>query len=67
MLTNAQQELAAANHNLIYAVLNKHNLPEEDYYDIAAIGLCMAASTYDASKGAAFSTYAYRVIANEVL
>ena len=59
MLTAEQQKLAADNHNLIYQVLHDHNLPIDDYYDVAAIGLCKAAAKFDPSRGYAFSTYAY--------
>lgn len=67
-LTSAQQKLVEDNHNLIYSFLNSQHLPHIDYYDIAAIGLCKAAIHYDQSrsKQTAFSTYAYRVMYNEI-
>ena len=66
VMTEKQKQLAADNHNLIYSFLNKHNLNEEEYYDLAAIGLCKAAKYYkdDVSK---FSTYAFRCMINTVL
>ena len=66
VMTEEQKQLAADNHNLIYSFLNKHNLNEEEYYDLAAIGLCKAAKCYkdDVSK---FSTYAYRCMINTVI
>lgn len=47
---------------MIYSFLAKYHLSIEDYYDLAAIGLCKAAITYDGSS--AFSTYAYRLMLN---
>ena len=64
-LNDEQRKLVADNHNLIYQYLIDNNLPQDEYYDIAAIGLCKAALKYDASKGA-FSTYAYRAIKNNI-
>ena len=52
------------NHNLIYGFLHKYKL-SEDFYGDAAIGLCKAAESYDASKGSAFATYAYKCMFNE--
>lgn len=52
-----QTKLVEDNHNLIYYVLNKMHLPDDDYYDVAAIALCKAAMTFD-SERSAFSTYA---------
>lgn len=54
------QELAAQNHNLIYGLLHRDNLPIEDFYDIAAIGLCHAAQTWHGPS--AFAIYAYAVM-----
>ena len=64
-LTKEQQELAENNHNLIYGYLHKNNLNFDDYYDVAAIGLCCASLSYESSKGE-FSTYAYKCMSNEV-
>lgn len=58
-MTEQQKKLVEDNHNLIYSFLHQYNLPIEEYYDLAAIGLCKAAILYDANK-ACFSTYAYR-------
>ena len=66
-LTLEQQKLVEDNHNLIYSFLNSHGLSIDDYYDVAAIGLCQAAALFDASKGLKFSTYAYTAMRNEVL
>ena len=60
-LNDEQRKLVEDNHNLIYQYLIDNKLPQDEYYDIAAIGLCKAALKYDTSKGA-FSTYVYRAI-----
>lgn len=53
------------NHNLIYTFLQKYHLSIEDYYGLAAIGLCNAAINFDGSK-ASFSTYAYKCMYTDV-
>lgn len=62
-LNDGQRKLVADNHNLIYQYLIDNNLSQDEYYDIAAIGMCKAALKYDTSKGA-FSTYVYKAIGN---
>lgn len=57
-LSDKQRQLVEENHNLIYAYLNAHQLSVEEYYDLAAIGLCYAAHEFDPSK-AQFSTWAW--------
>lgn len=64
-LTAKQQELVEANHNLIYKFANEKKLNLDDYYDVLAIGLCLAATVYDESKGK-FSTVAYRCMNNKL-
>lgn len=64
-LTKQQQELVETNHKLIYKFAIKNNLPIDEYYDILAIGLCKAAQIFDKNNGA-FSTIAYRCMANDV-
>lgn len=49
-MNDEQRKLVENNHNLIYAILHKYNLPIDEYYDVAAIGLCKAAITFDAEK-----------------
>lgn len=39
--------------------MQKYHLSIEDYYDLAAIGLCKAGSRFDGNKSK-FSTYAYK-------
>lgn len=62
-MTEQQKQLATDNHNLIYSFLTKYNLDAEEYYDLAAIGLCQAAKSYKDGI-ARFSTYAYRCMFN---
>lgn len=64
MMTDEQRKLVEDNHNLIYGFLNKNELENNDYYDIAAIGLCKAAMNYSPTKGE-FSTLAYKCMENE--
>lgn len=64
-MTDEQKQLVEQNHNLIYFYLHRHNLSIEDYYDVAAIGLCKAAITFKKDKSE-FSTYALTCIKNEV-
>lgn len=54
------------NHNLIYSFLQKYKLSVDDYYGLAAIGLCKAGSTFDTTKSN-FSTYAYKCMFNTVV
>ena len=48
-MTREAQRLVENNHNLIYKFLRNHNL-EDDWYDVAAIGLCKAANNYNSDK-----------------
>lgn len=66
-LTTEQKKLVENNHNLIYHVLNQHGWSIDEYYDVAALGLCAAAIKYDKSRGCEFSTYACIAIKNSVL
>jgi len=65
MLTAEQQQLVADNHNLIYDCLHRNGWDIDEFYDLAAIGLCKAAMAYDPSKGK-FTALAYRAMSNEV-
>ena len=65
-LTKSQQDIVISNHKLIYKVLHKYNLDVEEFYGAAAVGLCKAAKTFKPELGYAFSTYAYKVMANEI-
>lgn len=65
-MTKEQEQLVTDNHNLIYHIINKCGLSTEEYYDVCAIGLCKAASTYDSSKDVKFATYAGVCIENQI-
>lgn len=64
-MTNEQRQLAAENHKLIYSFLHKYDYDEDEFYDLAAIGLCQAAKYYKDYMGT-FSTYAYKCMFNEI-
>lgn len=61
-------KLIIDNEHLIYYVLQKLKLysKKDDYYDICAIGLIKAAKKFNPNKGYAFSTYAIKIIQNEL-
>lgn len=61
-----QRQLAADNHLLIYKFMRGNSLPEDEWYDICAIGYCKAAAAYDPGKGKSFSTLAYIAMFHEV-
>ena len=66
-MTEEQKDFITQNHNLIYSFLKYYKLPEEEFYDLAAIGLCNSVKTgyYNKDLGN-FSTYAYKCMLNEV-
>ena len=71
MLTQEQQRIVEENMGLVGRVIKDkvHGLGQEgvftyeDLFQIGSIGLCKAAAT---DKGGCFSTYAYRLIWNEI-
>lgn len=65
-LNREQQKLVEENHNLIYQYLIDKQLPQDEYYDIAAIGLCKAAMNYSVDAGYTFATYVYKSITNTI-
>lgn len=65
MLKDEQKRLVEDHHNLIYYMIHKCKLPEEEYYDILAIALCKAAINYDETKGE-FSTIACNYMLNAI-
>ena len=73
-LTREQRVKVEENINLVGKVIHDcvHRLDPgciydyEDLYQIGCIGLCKAAQTDKAGHGSAFSTYAYRLIRNEI-
>ena len=64
-MTDYQKQLVTDNHNLIYRFLQKEKLNMEDWYDLAAIGMCKAAKTFNEGTSK-FSTYAFKCMFNEV-
>lgn len=46
-MTEQQKQLVADNHQLIYEFLQNHDLSVDEYYDLAAIGLCEAAIAFN--------------------
>lgn len=50
----------------MYSFLYKYNLDVEEWYDIASIGLCKAANTYNNDKSE-FSTYAYKCMYTTIM
>lgn len=60
------QQLVIENENLVYDIIHKRFRGNLDYVDIGWIGLIKAANTFDQSRGAKFSTYAYRIVFNEI-
>ena len=70
-LNNAQCTLVTENLRLVHKVIHdKVHSPQQlgmfsydDLFQIGCIGLCKAAAT---DKGGVFSTYAYRLIWNEI-
>lgn len=65
MMNETQIKMVENNHNLIYKVIKDCKMEIDEYYDLAAIGLCKAALNYDETKGI-FSTYAYTIIKQQL-
>lgn len=63
-----REQMILDNEKLIYSVIKKMKLYNklDDYYDVGMIGLIKAVDSFDKSKGYAFSSYAFRCIANEI-
>lgn len=59
-MTDNERNLVEKNHALIYVFLKMHKLSVEQYYDIAALGLCEAAMSYDGFSD--FDSYAMGVM-----
>lgn len=67
-LNDEQRKLVEQNHNLIYSAMRDFGIKKnefDDYYGIAAIGLCKAVIYFNADKGS-ISTIAYSCITNEL-
>lgn len=56
------------NYGIVFFVMRRLGIPalDEDMFQIGSIGLLKAIDTFDASKGC-FSTYAFRLVKNEML
>jgi len=60
-MTEGERKKVEENLNLIHHILKKYPWTREhydDYFQIGAYGLCLAAQRFDESKGYEFSTYA---------
>lgn len=70
-MQNNIEKLVNDNEKLAYKVAHKYTpktmVDFEDIKQMALIGLYKAAKGYDENKGAKFSTFAFRVMSNEVL
>ena len=67
-LNDEQRKLVEQNHNLIYSAMYKFGIRNEkfdDYYGVAAVGLCKAGMHFNIFKGS-FSTVAYKCIHSEL-
>ena len=63
-----KEKMIVDNQGLVYTVLKKYNcLYDEDLFQVGMIGLMKAVELFDESRGAAFSSFACRCIANEIL
>lgn len=71
MMTEDQKKLVESNIKLAYDYVHKYGSSFghdfDDSVQIASLGLCNAALTFDESKGYEFSTYAYKCMSNEFL
>lgn len=65
----AKEQLVLANIGMVGIILKSLNLStqDEDLYSVGIVGLVKAVNSFDAEKGFKFSTYATRVIRNEIL
>lgn len=61
-LNEEQRKLVENHHYIIYMCLKTLKLSVDEYYDLAAIGLCEAAFNFDCSKNIKFSTFSMNCI-----
>jgi RNA polymerase sigma factor (sigma-70 family) len=69
VLCESERQFACKHHQLIYGFLNRHGLPESDYYGVAALGYLRAVHRYfDRAelRRFSFSTVAYRAMLQSV-
>lgn len=64
-LTDEERRFAADNHPLIPAFLAKRGLPEEEYYDVAALGYLDAVQRYFSRP--ALRRHAFSTVANQAM
>ena len=67
-MDESRKELVENNIKLVYYLIHKHYPTysrDEDLAQVGMVGLCKAANKWDSSK-ASFSTYASRIILNEI-
>lgn len=64
----AKEQMILTNYGIVFFVMRRLEIPafDEDMFQIGSIGLLKAIYSFDASKGC-FSTYAFRVVRNELL
>lgn len=64
----AKEQMILTNYGIVFFVMRRLGIPafDEDMFQIGSIGLLKAIDTFDASKGC-FSTYAFRLVRNELL
>ena len=68
MNTREKENLILNHQNLVRSILKKYNsVHNEDLFQTGMIGLIKAAENYDETKGAAFISFAYLCISNEIL
>ena len=65
-----QEKMILQNYRLVYFIIKKLNIAQDQYEDIVSIGtigLIKAVNTFDFERNIRFSTYAGRCIENEIL
>lgn len=65
---NNWHNLVYKNKAMVYKIVKKYKsvLPHEDLISFGNIGLCKAAKLFDPSRGFKFSTFAYKIINQEI-
>lgn len=69
-LNDEERHFAELNHNLVFAFLNKQNLPEYDWYDVVVLGYLHAVKRWFAKTDLhkySFSTIAHRAMWSSVI
>lgn len=65
----AKEQMILSNRGIVFSVMKSLSIPltDEDMFQTGIVGLLKAISTFDASKGYQFSTYAFPIVRNELL